>query len=848
MSLVRRFSLDTFATIPPSGCYPDVVYASKFRLSIHLHYVAKIGLDMVDSRKSRVELGQEFDSAAWREKFLDLLALVALLRECIIEKGYKPSEDLSSAISLTDAGTKVRTQLTTKEGVNAKDAKVLTLLALVHLEPLVDVESIELDRLAEAISNEMKMGALRYPLIFGRDLYDRAADLFKEEREYLNHEDTLRLLDATEQGVFHVGHYLIGPFGVFRTSFSRNIAPTTAVPIQHCADSGCHAVHHVQLTTSIDAGVNRSRPALNKVLEQLSEEPSEWNGFISDIGESTQNDYNIADSDTMPFLVGDAFSDEELRQLILFAPRTTEGRMIAAAKTLGFTGVFNKFVEALSRAEALQLLFMLSDDDLSGAIDAAIRDEIVVIPGDEIRRPKVNARTRSGAWRLRSEVSRLGIRQVGADRALPILRISSLARRLFDVAEPKDMDELAWILRSTSGNTPGDQLEEFLRTSEPAEIVQTLVLARKSNADFVCRTLGIPLDQSDDLIRDSILWKLGFPLPRSRDSRDEYWKLHDGLESLAKTAQVDVSSTAEGLRATSSDYFVALEKFLLDSLTFAAWALLSDHFESDEPFVYLSSSAQPFASKVLTRPTDSDPNVVPSKDPVLSELVEGFIRLSKLLSEIQADESKYLRDENKFPKFSAKTPLQQFPFRHTHPFLDLVAESQFELIRVLAEVGSGLNDSGIMTARNGLLHSKQRVPTIAEVTQALEKSRRALDQLESIGCVRSTFATTSSLMNAWGRVTTTLVSHGRSISFTSPSAFEWVRLPTFSKPHYLMQGAVFASPNEMLRFSEGFESEFQTYWSRYPTRPEPGNKVLASQSESLAAQTDTGAYSSSRIG
>ena len=376
------------------------------------------------------------------------------------------------------------------------------------------------------------------------------------------------------------------------------------------------------------------------------------------------------------------------------------------------------------------------------------------------------------------------------------------------------------------------------------------MLARRGNATYVCESLGIRIDQSNSDLRDAILWKLGFPLPRSQDLRDEYWRLHGILESLAKTASVDLTSTAEGLRQASSDYFVSLEKFLFDSLCFATWALLQDHYVSRNPFTFFEREARHYTIETLNGSveTSDEDRLRLSDEPVLSAVVEGFLRLSRALGRLRDDAPPYLRQQSAFPKFASRTDLQQFPFRHVHPFLDLLADSQVKMIQSLAQVGSELNDSGILTARNGLLHAKQRVPTVGEVEEALRKARGALDRLESIGCVRSTFAVTSSVTNAWGGSTTVLASNGRTISFSSPSPFEWAKLPRFARPHYLMQGAVFARPNEMLRFAEGFESDYQEYWASFPVRPEPGNRVLSSQSESLASSSSTGSYPAARAG
>ena len=492
---------------------------------------------------------------------------------------------------------------------------------------------------------------------------------------------------------------------------------------------------------------------------------------------------------------------------------------------------------------------MLDDSTLADMLDSAVRESVVVVPADEIRRPRVNAAIRSGAWRQRFQISRLGVRAVSADSELPLLRLSATCRSLFKIDSTEEIDELAWILRGIAGDTTEERLEEFLRTSTPTQVIETLVLARRSNATSVCNELKIPIDQDNQALRDSILWKLGFPLPRSRDVRDEYWDLHNVLENLARTASVDLPTTADGLRAASSNYFVSLERFLFDSLCFATWALLTDHHVTDSPFVYFEHHGRSFTIDTLNSSVDPDQDALGlPAEPALGAIVEGFLRLSRLLNELVTRDGEFLRSKHELPKFSTKTNLQRFPFKHRHPFLDLTAESQRKLIDKLNLVGRSLQDSGILAARNGLLHAKQRVPTVGELNEALRKAREALDELESIGCVRSTFAVTSSQVNAWGGSTTTLSSNGRSISFSAPSPFEWTKLPSFEQPHYLMQGAVFAHPNEMLRFTEGFSSEYADYWAKYPRRPERGNRIVPSQSESLASSIDTGTYSSSRVG
>ncbi|WP_146086888.1 MULTISPECIES: hypothetical protein [unclassified Rathayibacter] len=803
---------------------------------------------MASKPLNRAQLAAKYSDKGWQAKLLDLLSIVSILRDCIIERNYKPSEELNAAILLTEAGKRLRLQLI-KEEVNAKDANVLVFLALVHTEPLVDVSAIDLERLVAAISDEIKAGKLRHPLIFGRTLYDRASDLFKEEREYLSHEDTLRLLDGIPEGVFHAANFLIGPYGMFRTPHERGLTPTTAVPIQHCADIGCGAVHRVQLTTSWEAGVNSSRPLLNKALEQISNEPSEWNGFVSDITEDESDPYKVKDGATLPSLLGDAFTDDELRVLIRLAEKICGTQLNSYVRTLGLQGNALKYTSRMNRSELLQLILLFEDEALVSLLDQCVRSQQIRIAPGEIRAPKVNAALRSGAWRLRSEISHLGVRAVGTDLALPLMRLSALARLMFDTDSNDEMNDLAWALKGVPGVTPNDQLEEFLRTSEPGLVIEKLFLQRRKSAERACAALAVPIDETQDHLRDAILWKLGFRVKPTQDIRDEYWSLHSGLEGLAKTAHVDLSTTAEGLRATSSDYFVALERFLFDSLIFATWVLLHDHYGSEQPFVFVAENARTFTIEKLNssrEPGDERNNL--SEKPQLAQLVANFARLASLLVELRESGDTFLRPTNQWPSFEPITDLQKFPFQHIRPFLDLMPHAQLQMIETLQAVAKGLGNSGIMKARNGLLHASQDVPTVGELTESLTGARIALDQLEAIGCVRSTFETVSSHTNAWGRSTATMKANGRTITFSSPSPYEWVKLPGFRKPHYLVQGAVFAAPNEMLRFSEGFSSPYSDYWLRFPVRPEKGNRISANQSENLSSAVETGTFAASRAG
>jgi hypothetical protein len=282
------------------------------------------------------------------------------------------------------------------------------------------------------------------------------------------------------------------------------------------------------------------------------------------------------------------------------------------------------------------------------------------------------------------------------------------------------------------------------------------------------------------------------------------------------------------------------ERFLFDSLIFATWSLLTDHHTAERPFEFHESVARDFTIRTLNASvsrTDGSARNDLCDQPELARIVQGFTRLSHHLESLRAREAELLRPQTEYPKFVKQTNLHRFPFLHTVPFLDLTGASQVGLVSGLAEVGRGLNDSGIMTARNGLLHAQrqQRTPTIVEVNSALAGARKALNTLEEVGCVRTTFEVARTETDAWGRGVIVMRSGVKEITFSSPSRYDMLGLPAMEAPVYIVQGAVFAPPNEMLRFREGAESQYEEYWRGFPVRPEPSSGSIAAEPDVSAS-------------
>ncbi len=233
---------------------------------------------MTTKKLSKDDLAARSPDDEWRRRFVELSDLVGFLGDCVISDHYKPSDALNAAVHLSELGNKMVRELT-RQSVPTKEARLMCLVQTAHRDPLVDVAEVDLDALRDAIGAEILSGALRFPFVYGRALYDRAADLHADLRHSLTGEETLALLDGTPIGVFQHGRFLSGPYGLLQSVQSRQLQATRRVPLFTCADLSCTVVHSCTLGTGWDAPVNDHRNKLTKLLQQQSKEPSDWGDF-----------------------------------------------------------------------------------------------------------------------------------------------------------------------------------------------------------------------------------------------------------------------------------------------------------------------------------------------------------------------------------------------------------------------------------------------------------------------------------------------------------------------------------------------------------------------------------------
>ncbi|WP_141124790.1 hypothetical protein [Prescottella equi] len=800
---------------------------------------------MAATKYSKTELLEKYDSEEWRSNFLRVLALSSLLKGSIISANYRVPDDLNDAIALTPYGQQTVNHLVKQEKVGVKEARLQCLLVVSYLEMLVDIDRTDQSKIIDSINRQIQAGDLKYPFIFGRALYDVAADLFTEERDYLNVEDTSKLLEATPVGVWQVDNVITGPFGLLESETRRAMAPTHRVPLQHCVDPACRMVHSVFLTTDQEAKINRCMHQIDEFLAKADQEPSDWAGFIEEVGGHKSTSFDDLSLSSIPFALGDLLSVEELRTLLNKMLKSGSARRVRTfLEGSGRRGPEKALTADLEHAKLMQLILMQSDEAVLASLEESVKTNSISVPKGEVRVLKVNRNVSKGVWGLKPELSAFGLRFESAVGGLPQLRLRRLIHNLYTVPE-SDLADLDWQLRAVSGSSLEGRREEYLRTASPKEVIQRLILRDRVMVEETCRNLRIAwgADDSDDYLADAILWKLGFSLAPVGDAHAEFWPKHDEMTNLARAATLSTTVDEDRISSGAGVYFKALERLLEDSLVYSTWALCFDHYRSPHPFVYNYDSVREEVMEMLSKASIEESGVHKSvafgENNALFSLTQGFRVLAGLLTRIRSGMEDGDMERLDLPRYVGKTLLKEFPFGHSVMFLDLLKGSQDKLIQDLGDFSRSLSSSEILESRNSLLHFRRSTANVDKLTDALEKVRTSVRRAEQAGIVRTLYSRARTVVDEWGRSTLSLVGRdGQVVNFSRPNAYDWVGLPGLKAAQYLFHYAVFEEPNEMLRFAPGWSSEYTELWSNFPRRPKSIKASVAKQAQSAIGEQD----------
>lgn len=750
------------------------------------------------------QLLEQHTDSSWRGRFLDVSDLIEILRDCIIGDDYSIPDDLNESIVLTDAGNRLKSKLIRKEDVPAKEAHLMCALSIGHDEVFIDVGATDIGSLVASISRQIREGLIRFPFIYWRHLYDAFSDQFEEEQDSLTSEETIKILNAIPKGVFQYGRFVIGPAGLSESTHTRSLRFSKRVPAYHCSDPVCRDLHSVVLSTGHKAEINAQRHKLVRVLESNAEPEADWSGLAMELNRLTESHFGNHWISPMVTLLGDALSDEELTDL---------------ASSLGHPDVDG------GRPELLESMLQVSDQSIAAKLDELVTSGAITVPVGEVRRPVSTAHLRSGAYRLQPQLGTRGVRFVSGDRGLATLRERELIKKLYLTGNEHERHELDWQLRSVDGVSLETRLDEFLRTRSPQEALARLVLTRSSSAIAASEVVGLgDLDgMSDDELIARLAWKLGFEVDDADDSHATFWRQHEKLAATVQSWLGSGPGDTNEFKGQASTYFSHLEGILEESLAFASWALLRDHIAAARPFSYDNESDRRSGLDLL-QATSADWIEKRPKETLrftgrltMYPLVRGFGVLADALTALRTRAADYIRPSDDLPDFATRSALQSFPFRSTHPFLDLADHSRERVIEGLNDIEGTLDAEQLSRVRNDYSHYRRTSPELVAMEATLESVGRAVRAIENLGFGLNLCTPSTETMDQWGRRSVTFVGP-RSLThvFARPSSLEWVGLPSLRSRQYLVRSAAFDDANEVLRFERRYDGAYATLWEAYP--------------------------------
>jgi hypothetical protein len=780
-----------------------------------------------ETPRTKAELLSVYADPTWRSRYLEVSDLRDFLRGCILSKGYTIPDSMNNAIHLSEAGSRIQQTLHTKHSVPVKEARVLCFLHLAHVDPLVDLERTDPEPLRESINEQIIARKILFPHSYGRLLYDKCADLHQHETPRLSFEETIQLLDGTPIGFSQLGDWTTGPFGLVKSEQARWIQPRRRIPLYHCSSIACSLVHSTELETNHSAAINQFSDQFDRTIRAISERPSEWRQFEAELVKADKHLNNDRSQMGTHWLLGDSLSAEELQTLVTYLLDEEDGKgdFRARIASIGLSGRSTDIVKDLSAADLLQLVMLARDETLVSSIDRLVRAGKIGVPGEEIRRPVLNAGQGTGRFALLPELSAQGVRFLGGFEDLAPLRLKRLIRKLYPTRDEGDVIEFDWQLRGTDATTAAGKLEQFIRSNTPEQVVKRLVLATRANVITSCVELAIDIDdyENDDLFVRKVLWKLGYPPRSAEDFNGNFWRFHEEMSKLSQTAGISAVVDESAVRSLATNYFVELEGVLDDALAFIVWLLLLEHMSETEPFTYHVDRDRTSAFDLLNSISASRVNeqecIQFSDRNELYPLCRGFAILADHLESLGIDPSARRRPEAELPVGAHGSDLKTYPFLHYDLVLDLTESSRRNIIDLLRETSRRLTSEDVPSVRNSWQHYRRSTVPLEPLVSCLQTVSSVVSSLEAAGMCRIMYSHTGVSFDGWGRGFFRFEDcRGREISIATPTTLDIGALPGPTTPQYLVTRALLSDSGDFVRCRREEASEFSKEWAGFPIR------------------------------
>ncbi len=801
------------------------------------------------SWNNSLQLEERHKDPKFQTAFAELFALSVFFSKCLVLTGYKPPDVFEKAISLSPLGKKwiPRIQKDVRD-ISLSEMNLALFVKFFHHQLFIDVATTDHDTIRKTLSTEIIRGRIRYPWIYDRLLYDRFFDMFPNQTEQLTYEETMELLEGTPQGVFQLGNVLVGPFGAMNSRCQRFMPPTRTVPLWHCSDPSCQRFHSVGFSTG-ESRVSEVHTFVSNESEEANGPASEWGKFFLHLTDD-HDYYEDMALRGFPWFLINSFSKTEIQNILTIVISQHSKEMRQRFPKSGqfrdiLSGSGKSISERLTKAQCFQLLLLMSDEDIADCVECLINDRVINIPYTETRTSRVTHR-RSGWHEITCRCSQMGIRSSSKGLNIAPARLKRLVKEIY--RGEGELADLRWKLTDIDGESIYEKLDKYIHVEDPSHIIRNLIF---SNVEHLRRTfenlrfgrfvLPSSAEEQERLI-ERILWKLGFDSGVYPPHQLRFWERLEKIVEVSRAGAFNNEHDRELIRSAGVNLFVSLEEILSYSLSFATWALLSDHYDVTKFKCNLDEARQFMATSLNGQRLGSNEPLVfdPNGKNTLYPLVQGFALLARVCSETIEDGSGTLkRPKNELPGYHNKTEIDLFPFLHKVLILDLTKSDRDRMIESLQEITATLEESQVCNLRNRLEHKRLDFPDQQEIEKTCSAVTYIIDKMEKSGICPLVYLYAGRTMDQYGRGVVTFKDYkGRGITINQPSQYRLCRLPSIHEPQIVVPSLHINDSSELMRFTFEEISDYVKMWQDYPRRkPRIPFKGLKDKSDSEQKQS-----------
>ncbi|WP_020618092.1 hypothetical protein [Paenibacillus daejeonensis] len=759
-----------------------------------------------------------------------LLPLFNLLSNCILEEGYRPPS-ISKHVALTDYGEKWK-NIILKEfrDVTIDEICFAFLILCFHKDALINAKRTNLPKILEILEMDISERKIIFPWIYGMDLYLKFNTKFHSDNEELNYTETNLLLDNTPAGVFQVNNLVVGPFGFLESLENRIHHSSLYAPLSYCSDPTCNSLHVV----TFKSGNNIVRNLVDFLQEKMKDYEGPQNEDLVLQIETKRDlidwheDFHLED---IIWLLANAFTDDELRILLneLFTKHSKSIRRLLPMTEKykdKWRMASEEIVEGLMKNECLQIILLLTDEEIVESLENLIQNGGINIPITETR-DSFPRRGPYGWLKMTLECSHLGIRSMPTihGQAIGFTRLRNLIEELY----AEERSKLEWKLRHSKGTTFLEKLNKYLLDKDPKVIVNELLLDTREHIQgcFAYLKYGyffFPENElEDERIIKKILWKLGFNQESFPLTQSTFWERYSKFKSVVTEITSRDEDDKEIIRSEAVNFFVSLEEILENSLSFVSWMLLSDHFietrfsynfDKGLDFLAKTLNGRPFgANEVLTLDQNGKNTLFP--------LITGFGILANMCEEHITKSDDYKRNEEQMPHFNESTNLVNFPFKHKLLLLDVSVTEVTNIISILKKVTRNLEMNQVSNIRNRIKHKHNgsNFPSIEELENCCKAIETTVRTLEDQGLYPSVVNYRGEMSDQYHRNTIKYVDY----KGTEINVIDSAQLTPFGMPEYepiliLVPAIKINSTTENLRFRVKETSKYLEMWKGHPQK------------------------------